>query len=105
MVTSLDEALRILKNAVRTGEATSVGLVGNCADLIPELARRGVVPDLLTDQASAHDPIGGYGRHGINRGAGVEVREKRNEVYEKHFIAAMAAHLTGNVDVHELWAV
>src|SRR5438445_576273 len=60
MVTSLDEALRILKNAVRKGEATSVGLVGNCADLIPELARRGVVPDLLTDQTSAHDPLGGY---------------------------------------------
>ena len=60
MVTSLDEALRILKNAVRKREATSVGLVGNCADLIPELAKRGVVPDLLTDQTSAHDPIGGY---------------------------------------------
>src|SRR5262249_42313540 len=60
MVTSLDEALRILKNAVRTKEATSVGLVGNCADLIPEMAKRGVVPDVLTDQTSAHDPIGGY---------------------------------------------
>src|SRR6201998_4699418 len=60
MVNSLDEALRILKNAVRKGEASSVGLVGNCADLIPELAKRGVVPDLLTDQTSAHDPIGGY---------------------------------------------
>ena len=47
MVTSLDEALRILKNAVRKGEATSVGLAGNCADLIPELAKRGVVPDVL----------------------------------------------------------
>src|SRR6202020_859556 len=45
MVNDLDEALRILKNAVRKGEATSVGLVGNCADVIPELARRGVVPD------------------------------------------------------------
>src|SRR6266567_3476356 len=54
IVKSLDEALRILKNAVRKGEATSVGLVGNCADLIPELAKRGVVPDLLTDQTSAH---------------------------------------------------
>jgi len=50
MVNDLDEALRILKNAVRTRAATSVGLVGNCADVIPELARRGVVPDLLTDR-------------------------------------------------------
>src|ERR1700689_2926973 len=46
MVNDLDEALRILKNAVRQGEAASVGLIGNCADVIPELARRGVVPDL-----------------------------------------------------------
>src|SRR6202040_1736091 len=48
MVTTLDEALRILKNAVRKKENVSVGLVGNCADIIPELAERGVVPDILT---------------------------------------------------------
>src|SRR5258706_12605843 len=59
MVTSLDEALRILKNAVRKREASSVGLVGNCADLIPELAKRGVLPDLLTHQTSRHDPLNG----------------------------------------------
>src|SRR5450755_1275478 len=57
LVTSLDEALRILKNAVRKKENVSVGLVGNCADIIPELAERGVVPDILTDQTSAHDPL------------------------------------------------
>src|SRR6202045_4548236 len=66
MVTNLDEALRILKNAVRQREAVSVGLVGNCADVIPELARRGVAPDLLTDQTSAHDPIGGYIPQGLD---------------------------------------
>src|ERR1700683_4521913 len=57
MVTTLDEALRILKNAVRKKENVSVGLVGNCADIIPELGARGVVPDILTDQTSAHDPL------------------------------------------------
>ncbi len=57
MVNDLDESLRILKNAVRKREPASVGLVGNCADLIPALAKRGVVPDLLTDQTSAHDPL------------------------------------------------
>src|SRR5271166_4554024 len=66
MVNDLDEALRILKNAVRAREATSVGLVGNCADVIPELARRGITPDLLTDQTSAHDPIGGYIPQGLD---------------------------------------
>src|ERR1700726_594615 len=65
MVNDLDESLRILKNAVRKREPASVGLVGNCADLIPALAKRGVVPDLLTDQTSAHDPIGGYGPDGM----------------------------------------
>ena len=48
MVNTLDEALRILKNAVRKKENISVGLVGNCGDIIPELAERGVVPDILT---------------------------------------------------------
>src|SRR5271168_5191069 len=75
MVTSLDEALRILKNAVRKGEATSVGLVGNCADVVPALARRGIVPDLLTDQTSAHDPIGGYIPQGLDIAQAAELRK------------------------------
>src|SRR5271155_739195 len=75
MVNDLDEALRILKNAVRKREAVSVGLVGNCADLIPELAKRGVVPDLLTDQTSAHDPIGGYIPQGLDVAQAAELRK------------------------------
>src|SRR5213083_3485885 len=93
MVMSLDEALRILKNAVRKGEATSVGLVGNCADLIPELAKRGVVPDLLTDQTSAHDPIGGYVPNGMTLEAALELRAKNPEEYKRHSLAAMAQHV------------
>ena len=65
MVNNLDEALRILKNAIRKKEAVSVGLVGNCADIIPELAERGVLPDILTDQTSAHDPLNGYVPNGM----------------------------------------
>src|SRR3954454_5940495 len=65
MVNSLDEALRILKNAIRKKENVSVGLVGNCTEVIPELAERGVVPDILTDQTSAHDPLNGYVSHGM----------------------------------------
>jgi urocanate hydratase len=105
MVTSLDEALRILKNAVRKGEATSVGLVGNCADLIPELAKRGVVPDLLTDQTSAHDPIGGYVPNGMTLEAALELRKKDRETYKKHSMAAMAAHVQGMLDLQKLGAV
>src|SRR5256714_3304628 len=105
MVTSLDEALRILKNAVRKGEATSVGLVGNCADLIPELATRGVVPDLLTDQTSAHDPIGGYVPNGMTLEAALELRKKSPEEYKKRAMAAMAAHVLGMLDLQKLGAV
>src|SRR5215475_2954256 len=60
MVNSLDEALRILKNSIRKKEAVSVGLVGNCAEVIPELAARRVKRDLLPPQTSAHDPLNGY---------------------------------------------
>jgi len=76
MVTTLDEALRILKNAVRKKRKTfSVGLVGNCADIIPELAERGVVPDILTDQTSAHDPLNGYVPNGMTFEAGARVAQ------------------------------
>jgi urocanate hydratase len=105
MVTSLDEALRILKNAVRKGEAASVGLVGNCADLIPELAKRGVVPDILTDQTSAHDPIGGYVPNGMTLEQAVELRKKDPQEYRKHSIAAMGQHVQGMLDLQKLGSI
>jgi urocanate hydratase len=105
MVTSLDEALRILKNAVRKGEAASVGLVGNCADVIPELAKRGVVPDLLTDQTSAHDPIGGYVPNGMSLEAALELRKKDTAEYKKRSMAAMAEHVRGMLALQKLGAV
>ena len=105
MVNSLDEALRILKNAVRKGEATSVGLVGNCADLIPEMAKRGVVPDLLTDQTSAHDPIGGYVPNGMTLAAALELRKSDPTEYKKRSMAAMAQHVQGMLDLQKLGAV
>src|ERR1700731_1890878 len=105
MVNSLDESLRILKNAVRKREAASVGLVGNCADLIPELARRGVVPDLLTDQTSAHDPLYGYVPRGVSPDEAIELRKSDPEGYKKHSMAAMAGHVQGMLDLQKLGAV
>ncbi|MGB9435381.1 MAG: urocanate hydratase [Candidatus Acidiferrum sp.] len=105
LVTSLDEALRILKNAVRKGEATSVGLVGNCADLVPELAKRGVVPDVLTDQTSAHDPINGYVPNAMTLEQAVELRKKNPQEYRKRAIAAMGKHVQGMLDLQKLGAV
>jgi urocanate hydratase len=105
MVTSLDEALRILKNAVRKGEATSVGLVGNCADLIPELAKRGVVPDILTDQTSAHDPIGGYVPNRMTLGEATELRKSNPAEYRRRSIAAMGEHVQGMLELQKLGSV
>jgi urocanate hydratase len=105
MVTSLDEALRILKNAVRKGEATSVGLVGNCADLIPELARRGVVPDVLTDQTSAHDPVNGYVPNRMTLEQAAELRKKNPEEYRKRAVEAIGEHVQGMLDLQRLGSV
>ena len=105
MVNSLDEALRILKNAVRKGEASSVGLVGNCADVIPELAKRGVVPDLLTDQTSAHDPVGGYVPNHITLAAALELRKKDREEYRRRSLAAIAEHVQGMLALQKLGSV
>ena len=105
MVNNLDEALRILKNAVRKREATSVGLVGNCADLIPELASRGVVPDLLTDQTSAHDPVGGYVPHGISLQAANELRGTDPAAYRKRSMESMARHVEGMLALQKMGAV
>src|SRR5208283_3209794 len=105
MVNDLDEALRILKNAVRKHEAVSVGLVGNCADIVPELARRGVVPDLLTDQTSAHDPIGGYIPQGLDVAQASELRKRDPEAYRKRSLESIAKHVEGMLALQKLGSV
>ena len=105
MVNDLDEALRILKNAVRKREAVSVGLIGNCADVVPEMARRGVVPDLLTDQTSAHDPLGGYIPQGVSAEEAAELRQRDPEGYQKRALESMARHVEGMLALQKLGAV
>jgi urocanate hydratase len=105
MVNDLDEALRILKNAVRKREATSVGLVGNCADVVPELARRGIVPDLLTDQTSAHDPVGGYIPQGLEVREAAELRKSDPESYRRRSLESIARHVEGMLALQKLGAV
>src|SRR5246500_1223307 len=95
MVNTLDEALRILKNAVRKKENISVGLVGNCADVIPELAERGVVPDILTDQTSAHDPLNGYIPQGLTIEQAIELRRRDPKTYQERSLDSIARHVEG----------
>jgi urocanate hydratase len=105
LVNDLDEALRILKNAVRKREATSVGLAGNCADVIPALAHRGIVPDLLTDQTSAHDPVGGYIPQGLDVAQAAELRKKDPESYRKRAMESIAKHVEGMLALQKLGSV
>jgi len=95
MVNSLDEALRILKNSIRKKEAISVGLIGNCADLIPELTTRGVKPDLLTDQTSAHDPLNGYIPSGLTVEQADELRRREPKGYLERSLDSIARHVEG----------
>jgi urocanate hydratase len=102
---SLDEALGILTEARANGEALSVGLVGNCADVLPEMVHRGIVPDVLTDQTSAHDPLNGYVPNGMTLDAALALRTANPEEYVKRSMAAMAAHVEAMLALQRAGAV
>jgi len=101
----LDEALALIEGAREKGQALSVGLVGNCADVIPELARRGIVPDILTDQTSAHDPLHGYLPNGITLAEALALRASNPEEYTKRSIAAMGQHVAAMLALKQMGAV
>ena len=105
MVNNLDEALRILKNALRKKEAISVGLIGNCADVIPELAQRGLLPDILTDQTSAHDPLNGYVPHGLSLDAALALRKSDPKAYLDRSLDSMARHVEGMLALQAMGSV
>lgn len=102
MVNDLDEALRILKNSVRKREAASVGLIGNCADVIPELAARGVVPDLLVDCTSAYGSLEGYIPCGLTAGQARESRGAHAESYPQRALDSIAAQVRGILELQRL---
>ena len=102
---NLDEALRIIDEARSKGEAVSVGLVGNCADVLPELARRNIVPDLLTDQTSAHDALNGYVPNGLTRDKADSLRHDDPDEYIRRSKEAMAVHVRAMLDLKRKGAV
>jgi urocanate hydratase len=89
----LDAALRALDEAKACRRPLSVGLVGNIAEVLPELVRRGVVPDVLTDQTSAHDLRVGYIPAGLSLADAATLRERDPAVYEQHVLDSMVAHV------------
>jgi urocanate hydratase len=98
---SLDEALAALAG----DDAVSVGLVGNCADVLPELVRRGIVPDIVTDQTSAHDPLNGYVPNGMPLQDAVALRTRDPEQYKARAMAAMAVHVEAMLALQKAGAV
>src|SRR5271169_3043946 len=90
---NFDEALALCEAARREGRALSVGLVGNCADVLPELVRRGVEVDVVTDQTSAHDPLNGYLPQGLSLSEGAELRARDPQEYVRRSTASMVVHV------------
>ncbi|HEX8244974.1 MAG TPA: urocanate hydratase [Longimicrobium sp.] len=105
MTHDLDEALRWTFDARDAGRPLSVGLVGNCAEVLPELARRGVVPDALTDQTSAHDALNGYVPAGLSLDEAAELRERDAAEYQRRAMASMRAHCEAMVELMRRGAV
>ena len=95
---TLDEALAMIDAWTKAGEAKSVGLLGNAADIFPELVKRGVKPDIVTDQTSAHDPLNGYLPQGWTLGEWREKRESDPDAVEKAARASMKVHVAAMVD-------
>lgn len=105
MVNSLDEAVRILRSAIHETRAISVGLVGNCAEVLPEMAKRGIVPDLLTDQTSADDPLFGYIPRGYSVERAAEFRERDPQGYVSAALDSIVTHVRAMLDLEKMGAV
>jgi urocanate hydratase len=93
----LDEGVRWAEDARRAGEAVSIGVVGNCADALPDLLRRGFRPDLVTDQTSAHDPLGGYVPAGLSLDEAASLRVTDPDAYQRRAHESMARHVEAMV--------
>jgi urocanate hydratase len=101
----LDTALAWVGESKAAGEGVSIGLLGNCADVLPELVRRGWTPDVVTDQTSAHDPLGGYVPAGLSPDEAAELRASDPDDYVARAQASMAAHVDAIVTMQERGAV
>jgi urocanate hydratase len=90
---SLDEALSRVERWRQHGSARSVALAANAADVLPELVRRGVTPDVVTDQTSAHDALNGYVPHGMSLAEATVLREQQPDTYIERAMQSMARHV------------
>jgi urocanate hydratase len=102
---TLDEALAILDTAQRNGSAVSVGLVGNTADVLAEMIRRNIIPDVLTDQTSAHDPLNGYVPNGMSLAEALELRQRDPDEYTRRSMQTMGEHVKAMLELKRKGAI
>ncbi|WP_188207665.1 urocanate hydratase [Alkalibacillus aidingensis] len=105
MTDSLDEALEMAREAQAKGEPLSIGLLGNAAEVLPALVERGEIPDLVTDQTSAHDPLNGYLPEGYTLQAGKELRESNADYYLVLSRRSIKKHVQAMIDLQKAGAV
>jgi len=102
---SMDDALSIARDSIFKGEPISIGLLGNAADIIPEFADRGIVPDMVTDQTSAHDELDGYVPNGLSYDDALKLRESDPRTYIKESFRAMAEHCEGILKLKKMGSI
>jgi urocanate hydratase len=105
IASSLDDALKAIDQARKDRQSLSVGLIGNCADVLPEVVRRGIVPDVLTDQTSAHDALNGYVPNGMSLEDALALRRKNPDEYMERSMQAMAVHVEAMLALQKRGAV
>ena len=105
MTGNLDEARVWVQAAAALGEALSVGLVGNCAEILPELVERGITPDVVTDQTSAHDPLNGYVPAGLSLADAEALRRSDSDEYIRRSMESMRTHCEAIVAMQDAGAV
>jgi len=96
---NLEEAMTWAEEALSVGEAKSIGLIGNASEILPELVIRGVVPDVVTDQTSAHDLREGYIPLGYSLEEAAELRESDPETYDNKVLDSMVIHVQAILDI------
>lgn len=92
------DALRKIEEAKKGKKAISIGLIGNAADIFPEILKRGVIPDIVTDQTSAHDTLNGYVPNGISFGEALKLRKENPKEYIRRTIDSIAVHVNAMLE-------
>jgi urocanate hydratase len=105
IATTLDEALNQVREATNQGTPLSIGLIGNTADIFPELVRRGIIPDIVTDQTSAHDALNGYVPAGLSLAEADELRKRDPQAYVRRSMASMVTQVRAMLDMQRMGAV